>query len=201
MQSVSSSMDIDSNLDVVNKLDKDSTARSKEDSNRAIALSDSSIFEVLDAEYCQPTLVRDGPNMSIFMCSDNCLRNLDCVPDAKKAIRNLRELLWMRPVGTKVSCDPRNVGRDMITCQLLSILFSNVTCNSDGSKHVSFRIGMHEVCKYFYRLASGINERKFNDTLRYVLNFDVPNREHSTFDNILNGKLFNSLFGACPASE
>ena len=34
------------------------------------------------------------------------LRNLGCVPDAKKAIRNLRELLWMRPVGTKVSCDP-----------------------------------------------------------------------------------------------
>ena len=88
----------------------------------------------------------------------------------------------------KVSCDPRNVGRDMITCQLLNILFSDVTCNSDGSKHVSFRTGMHEVCKYFYMLASGISERKFNDTLRYVLNFGILNREHSTFDNILNGK-------------
>ena len=52
MQSVSSSMDIDSNLDVVIKLDKDSTERSKEDLKRAIAFSDSSIFEVLDVEYC-----------------------------------------------------------------------------------------------------------------------------------------------------
>ena len=53
MQSVSSSMDIDSNnLDVVNKPDEDSTARSKEELKRAIALSDSSIFEVLDVEYC-----------------------------------------------------------------------------------------------------------------------------------------------------
>ena len=40
-----------------------------------------------------------------------------------------------------------------------------------------------------------------NLILRYVLNFDVLNRERSTFDNILNGKLFNSLFGACPVSE
>ena len=72
------------------------------------------------------------------------LRNLGFVPDAKKAIRNLRELVWMRSVGTKVSCDPRNVGRDMKTCQLLNILFSDVTCNNDGSKHVSFRTGMHE---------------------------------------------------------
>ena len=39
-----------------------------------------------------------------------------------------------------------------------------------------------------------------NLILRYVLNFDVLNRERSTFDNILNRKLFNSLFGACPAS-
>ena len=127
--------------------------------------------------------------MSIFKSSGNCLHNLGCVPDAKKAIRNLWELLWMRPVDTKVSCDSRNVCRDMITCQLLNILFSDVTCNSDGSKHVSFRIGIHEVCKYYlFRLAS-VNERKFNDTLRYVLNFDVPSREHSIFDNILNGKL------------
>ena len=82
----------------------------------------------------------------------------------------------------------------MITCQLLNILFSDVTCNIDGSNHVSFRTGIHEVCKYFFRLAS-VNERKFNDTLRYMLNFDVLNRERLTFDNILNGKLFNSLFG------
>ena len=53
MQSVSSSMDIDcNNLHVVNKPDKVSTASSKEELKWAIALSDSSIFEVLDVEYC-----------------------------------------------------------------------------------------------------------------------------------------------------
>ena len=59
MQSVSSSMDIDSNLDVVNKLDKDSTERSKKDLKRAIALSDSSIFEVLDRIKDKPHVLKN----------------------------------------------------------------------------------------------------------------------------------------------
>ena len=81
----------------------------------------------------------------------------------------------------------------------IQYLFDSLIKKSDGSKGFRFIVGAVEVCKYFFRKASGLSEKAFNKEFSYVLQYEKYDRETSSFDSLINSKLFKTVCGAIPS--
>jgi hypothetical protein len=149
---------------------------------RYYALHNENIFNVLKIKSCQRTYSNIASS-STFRCNGNCLNNLGLISDAVKAIEDIRRMLWIDallvnniggPGGILFSS--RSTGRDIRNCLIINYLFTNLNETSSGRKKNSFIMGNNsEVCRYFFRVASGIKERKLNSAYNYVLTY-----HHST---------------------
>ena len=167
------------------------------------ALSDAFIYSVLATRACISTRATIDNTFS-FKCSGCCVANLGSAIEAFDSVKKIREKIWVSPDTYKEALSNTNetrevAGTKMRNCLFIQYLFDSLIKKSDGSKGFRFIVGAVEVCKYFFRKASGLSEKAFNKGFSYVLQYEKYDRETSSFDSLINSKLFKTVCGAIPS--
>ena len=165
---------------------------------RSMVFDPCSIARVLQTSDCRLSRIKD---CQFFKCSGHCIRKLGAADEAFKSVTDLRQMFWIQPsaIITKCKLNYNCTGRNVRNCLLIQYLFNNLIEYSNGKKGICFRMAENiEVCKYFFRISSGIDKKKFDAAVSFVLNYGNDTRTPSSFDNILLSDLFKQLCGAHP---
>ena len=97
-------------------------------------------------------------------------------------------------------------GKEIRNAKLIEILFSMMNENKDVDEansvssnkiYCKFILGDSkvEVCKHFFRLATCVDEKQFNEILNFVIHSKDVSRRQTRFDDIVQGRTFLSVCG------
>jgi hypothetical protein len=166
------------------------------------ALSDASIYSVLGTRRCLETRV-STTNTYNFKCSGCCLEQLGSSIAAFDSVKQIREYFWVNPLKFKDalgnSKETREIaGTSIRNCLFIQYMFNSVATNENGAKGLRFMVGSVEVCKFFFWKVSGLCYKTFIKGFNYVLQYENLDRKTSSFDNLINSKLFKIVCGAIP---
>ena len=172
-----------------------------EENYRAFALSTDAIHDVIKYP-CKDS----RSNSSQFKCNKKCCDSLGTISQAVNAITILRRKLWIDPKQLSIVNLKCMKGKEIRNAKLIEILFSMLNENIDineadnyppNKRFCKFILGDNkiEVCKHFFRIATCVDEKQFNEILNFVIHSKDVSRRQTRFDDIIQGLTFLSVCG------
>jgi len=160
-------------------------------SKRIEALDDRNISFVISQDCKRSRTISNGS----YKCKGNCADLFPTVSDAFKAVKKIRQAIWIDPASLSFDFSMHNAsGLDVRKSAFIKAIVNMSNTDESGKNVITFCTDAIAVCKNFYFRATGLNRKLFNRGIAFVSWKEDDEQDQKVLNTLTEKKFYTYLW-------